>query len=219
MSDVIPLKALNGVPRVDSRLIAEQLGVKAHNIFALMKKYQASIEQLGILPFKTGVIQGRGQPEKYALLTEDQAYFLLTLSRNTPKVVALKLNLVKAFKVAREQSETNSKEYLPLYHSLHDEVSRLAQVAKEAGSTTAAHIFHINANKVINAAMGIVSGQRAELNIEQRLLLSILQAVYANTLRRSLMGGDSHKDASRKAKQSVMAYVQSSGVLLLEDAA
>jgi hypothetical protein len=43
-----------------------------------------------------------GQTCKYALLTENQAAFLMTLSRNTPQVVAAKLGLVVAFSRAKE---------------------------------------------------------------------------------------------------------------------
>ncbi len=38
---------------------------------------------------------------KFALLNEDQAFFLLSLSRNTDPVVALKANLIMAFREAR----------------------------------------------------------------------------------------------------------------------
>ncbi|TGO03600.1 hypothetical protein PN36_03860 [Candidatus Thiomargarita nelsonii] len=42
---------------------------------------------------------------KYALLNEDQAVFALTLSRNTPQVVQLKLDLTRAFRDARHQTK------------------------------------------------------------------------------------------------------------------
>lgn len=67
----------------------------------MVKKYAGNFEQLGILRFETEEIKGRGQPEKFALLNEDQTYLLLTFSRNTAKVRQLKVNLVRAFKHAR----------------------------------------------------------------------------------------------------------------------
>lgn len=90
-----------GEQRVDSRVIAGQLGVQHKNSYNLIKRYEADFRGLGILAFQTEEIRGRGQPEKFALLTEDQTYLLLTYSRNTKKVRALKVNLVMAFREAR----------------------------------------------------------------------------------------------------------------------
>jgi len=65
----------------------------------LIKEYQVSIEEaFGILRFEIGEIKGRGQPEKFALLTEDQATFVIMLTRNTPPVRKFKRALVKAFR-------------------------------------------------------------------------------------------------------------------------
>ncbi|MNN40248.1 Phage regulatory protein Rha [compost metagenome] len=88
-------------PCADTRVLAVQLGNQHENTYDLVKRYEADFLELGILRFETGEIVGRGQPEKYALLNEDQCYLLLTYSRNTPKVRALKINLIKAFREAR----------------------------------------------------------------------------------------------------------------------
>ncbi len=91
--------------RVDSRLIAENLGIKPHNFMETLNKYQSELNELGQLPFETGVgyrKQGGGNPQKYALLNEDQAIFAMTLSRNTDQVVQLKLKLTIAFRNARQ---------------------------------------------------------------------------------------------------------------------
>lgn len=124
-----------GELRVDSRLIAKSLGSNHKSTMGLIRRYSEKIEKLGPLPFKTAKVDGLGRSNTYALLNEDQAYFLLTLSRNTDKAVELKLSLVKAFKQARENAEVD-KEYLPFYHEFHDKVGSVVRRAKEAGSTT-----------------------------------------------------------------------------------
>lgn len=78
MYDLILLVEIDHEPRVDSRLIAEQLGIKHQNFRELIQSYQADFEEFGILLFETGEIRGRGQPEKFALLNEDQSYLGLT---------------------------------------------------------------------------------------------------------------------------------------------
>ena len=98
--NALTLTPVDGEPRVDSRVIAKQLGVKNVNTRELVEQYLADFEGFGQLPFQTEVgyrTQGGGNPEKYALLNEDQAYLLLTYSKNTPQARALKIRLVRAF--------------------------------------------------------------------------------------------------------------------------
>ncbi len=97
MSDLISLVVINDEARVDSRLIATQLGVEHESFRKLVYQYQADFEEFGILRFEIGEIKGRGQPEKYALLNEDQSYLGLTYAQNTPQARALKIKLVRSF--------------------------------------------------------------------------------------------------------------------------
>ncbi|HFH4679691.1 TPA: P63C domain-containing protein, partial [Pseudomonas aeruginosa] len=106
-NNVIQLVHSAGEARVDSRLIAEGLGIKHKYSFALIQKYASRFEELGSLPFQKEARArraGGGVVERFALLNEDQAYFLLSLSRNSDRVVDLKLRLVKAFRDARNQA-------------------------------------------------------------------------------------------------------------------
>ena len=100
----IALTDYQGEPRVDSRQLAKQLGTKHKNPMALIERYLAKFEEFGVVPFQTekplaGTAGGR--PERFALLNEDQAFFLLSLSRNTDRVVELKASLIMAFREAR----------------------------------------------------------------------------------------------------------------------
>jgi Phage regulatory protein Rha (Phage_pRha) len=105
MSDFIVSQHSDNVLVVDSRLIAQELGIEHENFIETVKKYQKQAEQaFGVLRFETGKPTGGslgGRPEKYCLLTEEQATFYMTLSRNTPEVVELKIKLVKAFSEAK----------------------------------------------------------------------------------------------------------------------
>ena len=69
--------------RVDSRIIAGHFGIEHYNLMEYICKYSNEFNQLGMLTFKNEEKQGCRQPEKYALLNEDQTIFILTLSRNT----------------------------------------------------------------------------------------------------------------------------------------
>lgn len=214
----IALTTHKGEARVDSRLIAEQLGNQHKAAMALLDRYAAKFQRFGVLPFqmeKPATGSAGGRPERYALLNEDQCYYLLSLSRNTEAVVDLKADLIAAFREARDRASVTDAQYLPLYRAMHAEVAALAQRAKECGSSTPEHLFHINANKALNAAMGIASGERGTLSLDQQLMLTMLQSVYRRHLHDSLERGDNHREAGRKAKAAILAYMATAGGLLL----
>ena len=119
---------------VDSRLIAESLGIAHKNFLATIEKYRSHIEStFGIIAFETRKSK-RGKPEKFAWLTEEQSTFLMALSRNTEKVVNCKLELVKAFTEAKRlikqviPAQTQEIEKL----RLELEVAKAQQKAAEA---------------------------------------------------------------------------------------
>lgn len=91
---------------VDSRLVADRLGVSHSDwIQNVVRKYQAASEQaFGVIRFENGKPQlgtKGGRPEVFVWLTEEQATFYMTLSRNTPEVVQCKVELVKKFVEAK----------------------------------------------------------------------------------------------------------------------
>ncbi|NET45971.1 Rha family transcriptional regulator [Okeania sp. SIO2B3] len=102
----IEITERNGQLFVDSRLVAQELGIAHKNFRATIEKYKTEIEQdFGQLPFETEVgyrEQGGGNPEKFYYLNEDQATYLMTLSRNTVKVRKCKRQLVKSFSEAKK---------------------------------------------------------------------------------------------------------------------
>jgi phage regulator Rha-like protein len=111
MPDINPFE-YDGQLVVDSRLIAEELGIEHENFMATIYSYQVQAEEaFGFFRFQTGKIEGRGRPQKYVLITEDQATFLMTLSRNTSEVVQCKIKLVKAFSAAKKLYSVKSNSY------------------------------------------------------------------------------------------------------------
>ncbi len=97
MSTDLELLQVEGEHRIDSRLVATSLDIEHESFLRTLSTYEPELQELGILRFEIGEIKGRGQPQKYALLNEDQAIFAGTLSRNTRQVVNFKLKLTKTF--------------------------------------------------------------------------------------------------------------------------
>jgi len=103
-------------PRVDSRLLAKQLGNQHKAVMTLVERYADRMMAFGQLPFQMEVgkrRQGGGNAERLAMLNDDQAFFLLSLARNTDHFVDLKAKLIVAFRDARRAAEQRGAEYLP----------------------------------------------------------------------------------------------------------
>lgn len=204
------------VARADSRILAGQLGVEHRSTFALILRYENEFQEIDQLRFKIADgkrTQGGGKAERYALLTEDQSFFLLTLSRNSVCVVPLKKRLVQAFRRVREVVEIG-KDYLPYYHDLHDEVRHMVEAAHNAGSTTPERVFHINMNRMLNTVMGLESGERASLTPQQRLAVTTANFIALQAIRQALDAGGDHHNAYAEAKQQVEGYVRGAALLL-----
>lgn len=184
-----------GEPRVDSRIVAEHLGNQHKNVIELIERYPEQFERFGIVPFQTEKLPGtgKGRSTRFALLNEDQAFFLLSLSRNTEKVVGLKATLVQAFREARQGQTTGAIEYLPGYHELHDLAHQLAN-----GSANERFV-HMNLNKLVNKTVGIASGQRSTLPAPVKSLTVVAQIVAS----RAMTGAKDHHDGYQKAKTAL----------------
>ncbi len=91
---------------VDSRLIAQDLGIAHKNLLETLDNYLSRIEvAFGVVRFETEKpLKGSrgGRPERVAYLTEEQATLLMTFSRNTSRVVDCKVALVQAFSQAKQ---------------------------------------------------------------------------------------------------------------------
>ena len=190
-------------PRVSTQQLAKHLGNKHRSLFELVQDHRADFEQLGILRFQTGVIDGRGQPEKFAMLNEDQATLALAFSKNTKRVRELKVKLVKAFGMARRAADLHKTEYLPGYHDLHDTMHLLAN-----GSPNERFV-HVNLNRLLNKFAGIETGQRARAALPSQALLVIGQLVATNQAQGAL----DHRDGYQRIKNSLQAL---QGTLALE---
>lgn len=191
-SQIVEIVTDKKEPQIDSRTIAASLGVKHKNTFALIQDFKTDFEQLGKVRFKTEALPS-GQSGKFAMLNEDQCYLLLTYSRNSKRVRALKVKLVQAFSEARRALETMRVEYLPQYHALHEHLHDLA------GGTANERFVHMNFNRLINKFAGIEPGSRhRETTIPQSRLI-FAQAVVSGVVA----GSASPSEAYARAKDAL----------------
>ena len=130
MSESLAQKMSDGTLVIDSRVVASELELNHSDwVQNIIKKHQKQAEiAFGILRFENGEIKGRGQPEKFVWLTEEQSLFYLTLSRNTKKVVETKVKLIAEFsklkKILSEQGyrEVTSSVYITRLERSRDHI-------------------------------------------------------------------------------------------------
>jgi phage regulator Rha-like protein len=197
--------------RVDSRELAEHLQVQHKNVLELLEKHKQSFEEFGTFAFQTR--KSGGMPTRFVLLNEDQSYLLLTFSRNTARVVGLKVELVKAFSRFRRGQQIEA-DYLPFYHELHDAVGSLAEKAHIAGSTAPQRAFHININRLINDAFCLESGQRLDLPRHLRAKVTAANVVAKELLEEADRMGLDHKASYQHFKIGILAFANAGGKFL-----
>jgi phage regulator Rha-like protein len=205
--------------RTDSRLLASFLDHRHRTILENIDKYSAQLLELGRLPFETekGKALDQGgfaKATRYAILNEDQCYFLLTLMRNNERVVKAKLALVKSFKDARVQlaerdlARVDGKKVRRLET---DSIKLLVDYASAKGSKSA-DMYYANITRMTNKILGIESGQRENLLPQQLKRLSAVELMVDIAIRDGLKSGMDYKDVYKLAK----ARCESLGQIMLQ---
>lgn len=195
MPQALALVEARGEPRIDSKQFARVLGNSHKPTIAMIDRYRVELESLGQVLFKKADgerKQGGGKAERVALLTEDHAFFLLTLSRNSEIVVPLKARLVQAFSAARRNAADRKTEYIPIRNELHDRVAELATGSKKPW------MVHLNFENLVNAALGICAGQRNSTPAGDL-------ATVNKVALKALEGATDHKNGYQLAKTALAA--------------
>ena len=204
--------------RVDSRVIAGGLGVDHRSAFRQVLTYEKEMAELGQLRFEIAVAGRKrgGNPGKFALLNEAQAIFLMTLSKNTGQVVALKLKLTKAFDKYRRQAERRTSlewqstraDGKVVRRQETDTVKRFVVYARSQGSKNADK-YYMAITKMQNAALFLIGHGGKPGNLREAMTVTQLSITGTadNLVDRSLDEGMDmglfYKDVYKLAKQKI----------------
>ena len=195
--------------RIDSRLLAPELNHRHRTIFESILKYQSKFEEHGLLPFETEAVNNgdaRGvKYQKFALLNEDQCYFLLTLMRNNDFVVDKKSKLVKAFRQAKDQVTLRDMariEGKAVRRTETDAIKDLVEYATAKGSSNA-KMYYASITKMTNDLLGIESGMRDKLNHKQLQQIKVAETIVEMAIRDGLKAELNYKDIYKLCKDRV----------------
>ena len=198
-------------PCISHKSIAHSLGVDNRSMYRLIIEYQSEVTSFGKVRFENAPLTS-GQRERIAYLSENQRYFILTLTRNTAKAVQAKSALVMAFSKAREALIQRQTQYLPMYHHAHDSIKSVVTMAHTNGSTTPEHIFHMSYEKLINKVIGLDAGQRERLNVTEQCAVTVAYATIGNILNDAAQRGLDHKQAYQMVKDNLPKVVALLGI-------
>lgn len=164
------VQILGNEPVTSTLIIAEGMNLKHRAVMTLVNKYKDRLETRGVMTFEMSKpLKGHneGRPVKYALVNESQFLFLVTLMRNSERVLDFKDTLTKEFIKQRKliaQLLTQRQNLAWLEQRDQGKVSRRAQTdtikefveyAKNQGSTSA-KFYYPNISTMENQALFIL---------------------------------------------------------------
>lgn len=120
----------NGQAFTTSEIVAAGVENQHKNVLEIIRKFLPDFEEFGRVAFKTLPFKTPGgvQQKAVALLNEQQATLLVTYCRNTEKVRAFKVALVKAFYEARGGAQKITYEQCKLLMSA---IGKRAETAED----------------------------------------------------------------------------------------
>ena len=98
--------SIDGEVRASTVVIAKGVEQQHASIIKLLRKHIQDFEAFGHVDFKSEVVnrrQGGGSLREYAMLNEHQASLLIAFMRNSPRVVAFKVALIREFFRMRDE--------------------------------------------------------------------------------------------------------------------
>ena len=202
----LSLELLKSEFRVDSRLLAPELNHRHRTILENLDRYKSQFESLGQLQFETEAGYNNAIV-RFALLNEDQCYFLLTLMRNNNHIVAAKLKLVKAFRDARAQlalRDIARIEGKAIRRTETDAIKALVDYATAKGSNNA-KTYYASITMMTNKLLGIESGQRDQLDHKKLQQIKVAETIVEIAIRDGLAAGLDYKDIYKLCKDRVSA--------------
>lgn len=170
----------------NSKIIADNSGIRHDKIKRVIEKHIDRFKRFGKLstPYEVESFTGGRHAEVYNL-NEQQATFLITLLKNTEKVLNFKEELVRQFYKAKKRlEEIKTPEYQQLRltaksstKTLHDIIKeKYIPYAIESGSKTykeKPRLAYNNFEKVINKSLQIVSKGREYLSGREQMCLDM----------------------------------------------
>lgn len=206
----------------------EGLGVEHKNLLALVQKYESEFQ--GIRPFAFETQKSKGRPTLFCVLDEEQATFLITLMRNTDKVVPFKLRLTREFyrmkkELIRISSQAQNAEWLEqrkvgkvTRRVATDTIEKFVQYAIDQGSTNAIK-YYTSLTTMENKALFLLEQKYANirdiLDLHQLSTVKSADMIVVKALKDGMDKGLHYKEIYLLAKVRVESFAEVIGKSLV----
>lgn len=196
----------------NSKVIANGTGVNHRKLKEVIKRHSAQIEKFGKLYAPYEAESTGGRREQFFILNEPQAAFLITLLKNTDKVVDFKAELVRQFYMMRKilfEKQTadwieTRKQGKLIRKDETNVIQRLVEYAKDQGSTHSDKLYMLY-SKLANKAAGITDRDIA--TILQLNNLSTSELIIANAIIDGMRDGMHYKDIYKLSKERLTMHL------------
>ncbi len=204
MNDLVFLK--KDEAWTDSLVIAEGTGVEHRKLKTTIRKHRERLEGFGKLSAPYEAESTGGRPEKYYVLNEEQATFLVTLLKNTDRVVSFKAELVRQFyEMRRILAERQTRTWLETRQAGKltrkaetDVIQQLVEYARAQGSSNADKLY-IAYSRLANKFAGIQARDAA--TAMQLNHLQTYEGIALRMIQEGMAAGDHYKSIYQKTKQ------------------
>lgn len=198
---------------VSSRVIAEKFGKRHDNLLRTLKSLIAGLLKNEETPTKyfmrssyTDEQNGEHYPEYFC--TRD-GFTLLVMGFNGAEALAWKIKYIQAFnKMEAFIKERQSTEWLMtrrqgklVRRSETDTLADLIEYAKAQGSRNADKLYMIY-SKLVNALVGISSGQRDSVSFKTISTIMFLEDMILHTVDEEMQKGTHYKDIYKLCKEN-----------------
>lgn len=199
-------------PFTTSDVIAKFTGVQHHTITRLIQQHQKDFEEFGSLRFQIEVRKrdiGATTAKKYNL-NEQQATLLMTYLRNTEKVRAFKIELVRQFYIMREAlRDRRSTEWMLtrkhgklVRRNETDALYKLGEYAANQGSKHMQKEVYRTYTKLVNSLVGIEAGERERASFKTLSVIAFLEDMILHTVEDEMLNGTYYREIYRKCKEN-----------------
>jgi phage regulator Rha-like protein len=234
--DLLPVKIVEGERRVDSRNIADELGIDNRTIVKLVQRYENDFSEFGVLAFQMLKPKKKtkgGRPETYIYLNKEHANLALAYSKNTYKARQLKKKLVRTFSfyerayirqvrqqgiAAWQQARAEGK---IIRQQETDTIQALAAYAAGQGSKNSNRYF-VAISKMVNTALFVnlsfllkalpeKTNLRNLMDCLQLKQVEMADFIVARALKEGMEKEVHYKDVYKMAKARVETFVAVAG--------
>ena len=217
------VKAIGDVPVCSTLGMCGPLGVEHKAIVQLVKKYETQLQEIRTFTFEMS--KSGGMPTTFCRLDEVQMTFLITLMKNSEKVVAFKQRLsIEFYKMRKEitrlqaiaENNRSNPEIqeartsgIPVRRIETDAIQRFIEYAIGQGSQSARMyymLFSKLANSLLFDMQTSVVNTRDVCNVNQLGSLKVVDTIISRALEEDMALGVHYKEIYQNTKAKIQQF-------------